>query len=134
MGNAASTVQGRLFEQIVTNPNDFAAYLVLADWYEDNGDPAAAGCWRWLGTHSKRPWYVNPERDWYWLKKDSVQDPSSDMPRSLLNASPEHLKRLKDDGEDWGYPYTRHDGLMEAYEFVLEVWRNAIANGWQPPA
>jgi uncharacterized protein (TIGR02996 family) len=135
-----------LFGAVLRNPKDFTAYLVLADYYEDSGDPVGAECWRWLGTHRKRPAsdYIKEgdhKYHWYWLPGPPGENGSwswkvgltSVLPGSLIDTDPQ-LKTFMEEldlGPE-GPPLTPHLTLSDAYNFVLEVWRRAVANGWKP--
>ena len=52
----------RLLKYACDNPEDFDARLVLADCYEEAGDPLRAEAWRYLGKGKKFPLKLNS----YW--------------------------------------------------------------------
>jgi hypothetical protein len=71
------------YEDLARDPENWQLRSVMADWCEDNDQPALAECLRWMVQHRKRP-YSGASSTWTWFNADTVDaeqlDPESDIP------------------------------------------------------
>lgn len=69
----------RLYREVLANPYDFVAKMVLADYLEENGRDKLAIAFRWAARHGRKPqrgtvWNAFGRRmGWYW----EAEGPSS---------------------------------------------------------
>lgn len=76
-----------LLRAVLKSPEDWDAKLVLADWYEENGDLDRAVGMRWMAKSHKRPFY-RAMGDLSWYEEEGRKeaglapyDYESDLPR-----------------------------------------------------
>lgn len=122
-------------EMLDADPDDFAIRGLMADWYADQGDPAAEDCLRWQVGERKRP-YKPPEVapgglvQWYDGDYGNGYDPESDLPAALWS-------ELRG-GETWGHRSSKDPRWVEyptrraAEEALLAAWRKLAARGQAP--
>lgn len=71
------------------SPEDTVTVNALADWYEEQGDDAAAACLRWAARHGRRPGYNPGQRNFgkfFWEREEAtpiIDDPPAQLPESL---------------------------------------------------
>jgi uncharacterized protein (TIGR02996 family) len=111
------------YEDLGRNPEDWKVRSVMADWFEDNANPTAAECLRWMIKHKKRP-YHGSSGTFTWFNADSIDpglgDPESDIPGVLY----QHLK-----GQETAHHKT-YDKLRTAEEDFVAAWTLARQGGW----
>jgi uncharacterized protein (TIGR02996 family) len=80
------------YRQLEEDPDDWATRLVMADWYEDNGEPERAEAIRWQVENKRRPRDGRPHDKravWAWFDFDHYgttspsEDPLSDLPHEI---------------------------------------------------
>lgn len=49
------------------NPGDFAAYLVFADWLQEQRRPVEADACRWLAQRERRPYQRSDRKTYRWV-------------------------------------------------------------------
>ena len=115
-----------LYEQLTDKPEDWALRNVLADWYEEQGQQAAADSLRWTVRRRKRP-YHGSSSIFTWFNADAIGpglgDPESDLPGALYK----HLQ-----GGTESAHHKSYKSLRAAEEAFQAAWSSARGGGWDP--
>jgi uncharacterized protein (TIGR02996 family) len=114
----------KLLHSVVENPNDFSRRLILADFYEEEGQYQHAECQRWLAKHKKRAYAKSSTDDFYWFNTHKIgtrKDPESNLPEPLF---------LSLEGGKTHANHRWYDSRLESEEAVMLAWPKAIAKGW----
>jgi hypothetical protein len=108
------------------NERDWNLYLILADWYEDQGNTRWAEACRWQAKHKRRACRFSsyPYARWE-LREDPQFDdtPISALPEILIDSMPK-----ADSRDDHTYRYFLT--LKEAHEALYRAYWKAKELGW----
>ena len=118
----------QLLTDLAAAPEDWRLRGVLADWYEDNGQPQHAECLRWMVAQRKRPYPGSANRA-TWFNADTISsglgDPESDVPGAVYD----RLEGGKEVANHKTFKSTR-----DAEEAFHRAWAGARQGGWAPGA
>lgn len=126
-GPAMSTLD-QLYHSLSDQPNDWPTRAVLADWFEEAGQPVVAACLRWMVRHRKRP-YPSTRGTSHWFNAPRVttdNDPESDIPEAV------YLELSETAGLD--DIFRSYPTLRAADEDFYAAWARARKKGWRPDA
>lgn len=115
-------MEDKLLDAICANLEDWPRYLILADWYEENGQQGAALACRWLGKTGHRPFNLSGSTyQWYDTERAEVNgyDPESDIPHEIYS-------RLSGVGYDGGR-FMEYRTAKKAVEDFIISWIQAHA-------
>lgn len=122
------TVLDQLYKALSEAPDDWATRSILADWFEDAGQPHTAQSVRWMVDHHKRP-YKSMRETFHWFNAERVTtdtDPASDIPEAVYL----HLRGK----EGIRMVFRDYANLREADEDFQSAWRLARDGGWDAHA
>jgi uncharacterized protein (TIGR02996 family) len=122
------TTLDQLYQHLAGDPNDWATRGVLADWYEEAGQPAAAACLRWMIRRRKRP-YPSDSGTFHWFnapRTTVAKDPESDIPEPVYQMLAQ-TAGLED-------VFRTYNTLRAAEEDFHAAWRQAREKGWSDDA
>lgn len=125
------------------SPGDVVTLLALADWYDEQGDPDAAGCLRWVVRLGKWPFRYHqaagpPQRGgpwregWWWW---AIDGPSASVDWGLPAACllpPAVWQRMVH-----GFPYRpavfkEYATVRDAYEALIDAWARVRPDAPRP--
>jgi uncharacterized protein (TIGR02996 family) len=116
----------QFLSDLLDTPDDRTLRGVYADWCEDNDQPEAAECLRWMAAAGKRPMRGSTGVG-VWFNGDTIAkglgDEESDLPDALY-------RRLEGGGE-----FVNHrafGSLPEAERAIQAAWVKARKAGWTP--
>jgi hypothetical protein len=114
-----------LFSALDTQRDDYLALAALADWFEENGETAAATCLHWVVRTRRRPGFNAAQMTYgrfYWeLEGPSpiIDDPPARLPGPLWGAL---------DAHDEGRPtvsFKSYKSARLAYMALVIAWESA---------
>ncbi len=114
-----------LLEKLYENTLDTIQRMVVADWYEENGQQEYADCHRWIARHKRHPFQklITNNRYW-WFINDAEKAPNL-LPNRLLT----RLKKI----QSINYLYSEnYESIREEEEDLLYAWTKAAKQGEAP--
>jgi hypothetical protein len=103
------------------NPEDAEVRLTMATWLIDEAnDQVSASALRWMGRHGKQPSLLVGR--WCWWEEGENSTGGDALPEPLFH-------RLQGDKAT---PYANFPTRRAAEQALLDAFRLAVAEGWQP--
>jgi len=114
--------QNTRWESIAADPYNADKRQEFADWLDAQGDPSGARAVRWMLTHRKHP-EEQTRTSWIWRRAEQgIGESYDELPAGLFDL----LEGAHSD-------QMRYQSRIDAEQVIVEVFRVAVANGWQPP-
>ena len=122
------------------NPEDQTLRLVLADWYEEQGDLAGAQCMRWLAENGCYPYKIlwedgrgscyYKDQNYGWTRTDNIHRDRKRTAVGMLkyvynHLPPEVYLRLRPNVQRYGWWFLAKTRRL-AEEAAVEAWRGFL--------